>query len=262
MRRLQPAQSHADSLSPVTSSFGISPASDSNTLATLRHPSPGSSAQTAWSFLPPYPLATTLYRSLSVSDLACSNSLVLAEHDQKYFHYFSSSSVIFYCMKAWQWSIFCYLYQGPAASSKVIMRMILALSASDMHRSGLVVRSPGRPNAEDHPRCQYGLAVKKFRQLLETPSREVSQVKLEMILATMFLMVMYEWQFGHCSRHLQLHLQGVRSLLESHPGCSKSRMSTMCFYRWTRSSQRNHPGCRLFRSSSCCGCCKFVLSKT
>lgn len=98
------------------------------------------------------------------------------------------------------------------------MRMILALSASDMHRGGLVVRSPGRPTAEGHARYQYGLAVKEFRQLLETPSREVSQVELEMILATMFLMVMYEWQFGqHCSRHLQLHLQGVRSLLELRP---------------------------------------------
>lgn len=97
------------------------------------------------------------------------------------------------------------------------MRMILALSASDMHRSGLVIRSPGSPTAEDHARYQYGLAVKEFRQLLERPNREVSQAELEMILATMFLMVTYEWQFGHCSRHLQLHLQGLRSLLESHP---------------------------------------------
>ncbi|RHZ44161.1 Zn(II)2Cys6 transcription factor, partial [Aspergillus thermomutatus] len=218
VRHLQPAQPRADPPSPATYSPGIIPAAYSNTLATLWHQPPGPSTdlntgpslQTAWSFLPLYP-------SLSVSDLACSNSLVLSEHDQKYFQYFPSSSVVFYYMKAWQWSAFCYLYQGPAASNKVIMRMILALSASDMHRSGLVVRSPGRPTAEDHARYHYGLAVKEFRQLLETPNREVSQAELEMILATMFLMVTYEWQFGHCSRHLQLHLQGVRSLLESHP---------------------------------------------
>ncbi|EAW06834.1 uncharacterized protein ACLA_085290 [Aspergillus clavatus NRRL 1] len=120
-------------------------------------------------------------------------------------------------MKAWQWSTFCYLYQGPAASSKIIMRMILALSASDMHRSGHILRSPGRPTAEDHGRYHYGLAVKEFRQWLETPKREVSQTELEMILVTMFLMVAYEWQFGNCAKHLQLYLHGVRSLLESHP---------------------------------------------
>ena len=33
----------------------------------------------------------------------------------------------------------------------------------------------------------------------------------------MFLMVTYEWQFGSSVRHLQLHLHGVRSLLDSHP---------------------------------------------
>jgi hypothetical protein len=97
------------------------------------------------------------------------------------------------------------------------MRMILALSASDMHRNGLATRSPGRPTAEDHGRYHYSLAVKEFRQLLETPRRQVSMAELEMIFATMFLMITYEWQFGHSVRHLQLHLHGVRSLLESHP---------------------------------------------
>ncbi|PWY65696.1 Rh-like protein/ammonium transporter [Aspergillus heteromorphus CBS 117.55] len=158
-----------------------------------------------------------LYPSLSGTDFACTNSLVLSEHDQKYFQYFPSSSVVFYYMKNWQWSSFCYLYQGPATTSKVIMRMILALSASDMHRNGLVHRSPGRPTAEDHGRYHYGMAVKEFRQLLETPKQQISFAELEMIFATMFLMITYEWQFGHCVRHLQLHLQGVRSLLETHP---------------------------------------------
>ncbi|KAJ6129277.1 transcriptional regulator family: Fungal Specific TF [Penicillium capsulatum] len=106
---------------------------------------------------------------------------------------------------------------GPAATNKVIMRMILALSARDMHRNGLLMQSPGRPTAEDHGRYHYSLAVKEFRQLLETPRRSVSVAELEMIFATMFLMITYEWQFGHSVRHLQLHLHGVRSLLESHP---------------------------------------------
>lgn len=103
------------------------------------------------------------------------------------------------------------------------MRMILALSASDMHRNGLEVRSPGRPTAEDHARHHYGLAVKEFRQTLETPRRHISHGELETIFVTMFLMVMYECQFGHHVRHLQLHLQGVQSLLETHPELFQNR---------------------------------------
>ena len=166
----------------------------------------------------PSRIATPLYPPLGGgSEIACANSLTLTEYDQKYFQYFPSSSIVHYYMKGWNWSSLGYLYRGPAASNKVIMRMIMALSASDMHRHGLAVRSPGRPTAEDHGRYHYSLAVKEFRQLLETPRRQVSVAELEIIFATMFLMVTYEWQFGHSVRHLQLHLHGVRSLLESHP---------------------------------------------
>lgn len=177
-------------------------------------------ASRATTFYPPVAPAripTPLYPPLSTNEIACANSLTLTEHDQKYFQYFPSSSIVYYYMKGWHWSSFCYLYQGPATTNKVIMRMILALSASDMHRNGLVVRSPGRPTADDHGRYHYSLAVKEFRQLLETPRRQVSVEELETIFATMLLMVTYEWQFGHSVRHLQLHLHGVRSLLESHP---------------------------------------------
>ncbi|MBZ6373571.1 MAG: fungal specific transcription factor domain-containing protein [Kocuria palustris] len=105
--------------------------------------------------------------------------------------------------------------------------MILALSACDMHRNGLIVRS------QDHGRYHYSQAVKEFRQLLETP-RQVSLDDVGTVFATVFLMIAWEWQFGNSVRHvrmlsligavinrlmvqLQLHLQGVRSLLETHP---------------------------------------------
>lgn len=121
-------------------------------------------------------------------------------------------------MKGWDWSSFCYLYRGPAAANKVIMRMLLALSANDMHRKGLVVQLPGCPTAEDHSRYHYVLAAKEFRQLLESPKGYVSQADLEMVFTTMFLMILYEWQFGHDLRNLHLHLRGVQSLLDAQPG--------------------------------------------
>jgi hypothetical protein len=225
VRHLQPAPSATDQLIwpapdvgnvvdiPETLLTGLSPVSWPGEGVLLEPP-------LLAPFYPPVAPArmpTPLYPTLSTNEIACANSLTLTEHDQKYFQYFPSSSIVYYYMKGWQWSSFCYLYQGPATTNKVIMRMILALSASDMHRHGLVVRSPGRPTAEDHGRYHYSLAVKEFRQLLETPRRHVSIEELEIIFATMFLMVNYEWQFGHSVRHLQLHLHGVRSLLESHP---------------------------------------------
>lgn len=158
-----------------------------------------------------------LYYQPSEPGIPCANSLSLSQLDRKYFQYFPSSSVVFYYMKKWQWSSFNYLYQGPAATNTIIMRMILAMSANDMHRNGLVTRSPGRPTAEDHARYHYGTAVKEFRGLLETPRPHVAPAELEMMFVTMFLMVTYEWQFGHSVNHLQLHLLGVRSLLETHP---------------------------------------------
>lgn len=82
------------------------------------------------------------------------------------------------------------------------MRMILAIAACDMHHNGLAVRSPGRPTADDHGRYHYGLAVKEFRQLLETP-RQVSLDEVETVFATVFLMIAWEWQFGHSVRHVR-----------------------------------------------------------
>ncbi|KAK5695629.1 hypothetical protein LTS12_028608, partial [Elasticomyces elasticus] len=155
-------------------------------------------------------------------EVPCANSLVLSKQDQKYFQFFPSASIVFYYMKAWPWSSFNYLYQEPAAANNVIMRMLMAVAAGDMHRRGLETRPPGRPTADDHARYHYGLAVQGFRHMLETPRRDISLAELEMIFLSMFLMVMYEWQFGNV-RHLQLHLRGTRSLLENHPELFQDR---------------------------------------
>ncbi|KAL4946745.1 hypothetical protein BDV06DRAFT_208403 [Aspergillus oleicola] len=213
--RIRPARPHSSATSAIAIQLGTSGHS-LDTLAdqwTFSEAFAGVWNRTPGAFANPTPL----YPSLWGTDIACANSLSLSKQDKTYFQYFPSSSVVFYYIKSWQWSSFSYLYQGPAASSKAIMRMILALSANDMHRNGLVVRSPGRPTAEDHARYHYGLAVKEFRQLLETREGPISQAELEIVFATMFLMISYEWQFGQSVNDLQLHLRGVRSLLKAHP---------------------------------------------
>ncbi|KAL4806815.1 hypothetical protein BDV18DRAFT_120206 [Aspergillus unguis] len=221
---IQPAQP------ATTTSSAIEPASSSNDftldpqLAETAVQQISDTRLGIWSSIPDaFKALTPLCSSLSAVDIPCSNSLVLSQQDQKYFQFFPSSSVVSYYIKSWPWSCFSYLYQGPAVSSNVIMRMMLALSANDMYRQGLAIRPPGRPTAEDHARYHYGLAVKEFRQSLATREGPISQPELEAIFATMFLMVSYEWQFGQSVDDLQLHIRGVRSLLECQPALFGSK---------------------------------------
>lgn len=158
------------------------------------------------------------YHHLSDPIIPCANALTLSAADRHYFHYFPSSTVVFYYMKKWPWSSFNYLYQEFAATNKGVMRMIVALSASDMHHCGLSpAASPSRPTAVDRAWFHYANAVKELRELLEKPGRGFTQEDLETMFVTIFLMITYEWQFGRNISHLQAHLQGVRSLLETQP---------------------------------------------
>lgn len=161
--------------------------------------------------------------SLSSSEITCANSLTLTASDQTYFRYFPSSSVVFYFMKPWEWSSFGFLYQGPAATNKLIMRMIMAISASDMHRRGLIPNSAGQGRYKNPGWYHYEVAVQEFRQYLEghgtsndMQKGQATELEFEIIFCTMFLMIVYEWYYGNSVKDLQLHLQGVRCLLKTH----------------------------------------------
>ncbi|KAH8691600.1 hypothetical protein BGW36DRAFT_304717 [Talaromyces proteolyticus] len=170
--------------------------------------------------LPQYNLYAT---TLTNPEISCANALTLTVADQNYFRFFPSSSVVFYYMKPWEWSSFGFIYQGPAAANKLIMRMILALAASDMHRRGLISDVASHEAARNHGRYHYELAVRDLREYLEhgtsneTGEGGASESEFEMIFCTMFLMISFEWHYGHSVKHLQLHLQGVRCLLKAHP---------------------------------------------
>lgn len=142
--------------------------------------------------------------------ITCANSLTLANRDMEYFQYFPDSSLIFYFMKGWDWSSFGYIYKSPAMTSKVIMRMILAISATDMSRQH---RLQARG---DYGQPHYALAVRDFRGSLACVGK-VSQSELQVIFQSIFLMIMYEWLYGSSIHHLQMHLCGLRSFLEANP---------------------------------------------
>ncbi|EED14768.1 conserved hypothetical protein [Talaromyces stipitatus ATCC 10500] len=159
--------------------------------------------------------------------MTCANALTMTAADLNYFRFFPSSSVVFYYMKPWEWSSLGFLYKGPAATNKIIMRMMLAIAANDMYRQGYFSTSAEKDAARRRGQYHYELAVKEFRQYLEehgtATNNEVQKVERvlestsETILCIMFLMITYEWYFGHSIKHFQLHLEGVRCLLKAHP---------------------------------------------
>lgn len=162
---------------------------------------------------------------LSSPEMTCSNELIMTLADQNYFRYFPSSSVVFYYMKSWEWSSLGFLYKGPAAANKIIMRMMLAIAASDMYRQGytsITEKESTKRRAQYH----YELAVQEFRQYLEEHGSantelgkcgRVLESGPEIVFSIMFLMITYEWYFGHSVKHFQMHIEGVRSLLKAHP---------------------------------------------
>jgi hypothetical protein len=163
---------------------------------------------------------------LSCPEMTCANALTMTAADQIYFRYFPSSSVVFYYMKSWEWSSLGFLYKGPAAANKIIMRMMLAIAASDMHRQGYFSSAAEKESTKRRAQYHYELAVQEFRQYLEEhgsantglgkPER-VLESGSEMIFSIMFLMITYEWYFGHSVKHFQMHIEGVRCLLKAHP---------------------------------------------
>lgn len=163
---------------------------------------------------------------LSSPEMTCSNALTMTAADQNYFRYFPSSSVVFYYMKSWEWSSLGFLYKGPAAANKIIMRMMLAIAASDMHRQGYFSSAAEKESTRRRAQYHYELAVQEFRQYLEEhgsanaelgKAERVLESGSEMIFSIMFLMITYEWYFGHSVKHFQMHIEGVRCLLKAHP---------------------------------------------
>ncbi|KAE8552136.1 hypothetical protein EYB25_006030 [Talaromyces marneffei] len=180
------------------------------------------------------PLLDPRAMELSSPEITCSNALTMTAADQNYFRYFPSSSVVFYYMKNWEWSSLRLLYKGPAAANKIIMRMMLAIAASDMHRQRNFSSAAEKEATKRRAQYHYELAVQEFRQYLEEYGNAANnnndddddepgtvekalESESEMIFSVMFLMITYEWNFGHSVKHFQMHIEGVRCMLKAHP---------------------------------------------
>lgn len=153
----------------------------------------------------------SISRSLSTEHIRCANSLLLSPHDRRFLEYFPSCTMVSSYLKPWRWSNLSYIYQYTASSDAIVMRMILAMSGSEMHRL-----HDETPDSEDVGLYNYNLAVRDLSTALGDKSSDDPKQRLERHLAALLFMVDYEVRFGYSRNNLHLHLEGARSLYASY----------------------------------------------
>lgn len=150
--------------------------------------------------------------SLSTDHIRCANSLLLSPRDRQCLEYFPSCTMVSAYLKPWRWSNLSYIYQYTAANDAIVMRMILAMSGSEMHR----LKKGGCADSEDIGLHHYNLAVRDLSTVIGKEHTGDPKQRLERLLAALLFMVDYEVRFGYSRHHLRLHLEGARSLYASY----------------------------------------------
>ncbi|KFY81916.1 hypothetical protein V500_10978 [Pseudogymnoascus sp. VKM F-4518 (FW-2643)] len=156
--------------------------------------------------------APSISLSLSTEHIPCANSLLLSAQDRRCFEYFPSCTMVSGYLKPWRWSNLSYIYQKTAPNDAIVMRMILAMSGSEMHR----LKVGGCSDSEDIGLHHYNLAVRDLSMVLGKDHSDDPKQRLERLLAALLFMVDYEVRFGYSRHHLRLHLEGARSLYASY----------------------------------------------
>lgn len=149
--------------------------------------------------------------------LQASNSLTLTRFDRFCLDYLQDSALVLLLGKHWPWSTLSYTYRRVAVKEPMVMSMILATTASEIHRSRLYDcdNAPGSLPVDSLSdvagRVHYGQALSGLREAL---THEVkSPEKLEAIFITLWFMVDYENRFGNGAVGINIHMQGIMSLL-------------------------------------------------
>jgi hypothetical protein len=117
-------------------------------------------------------------------------------------------------LKPWRWSNLSYIYQKTASSDAIVMRMILAMSGSEMH--WLQKNTGTASDSEDIGLHHYNLAVRDLSTVLCKESTDDPKQRLERLLAALLFIVDYEVRFGYSRHHLRLYLEGARTLYASY----------------------------------------------
>jgi Fungal specific transcription factor domain len=152
-------------------------------------------------------LQLSIQPALTDRHITCSNSLFLSQEDRLSLEYFPSSSVYgFY--NFFEWGALQYVVKVIAPRNKLVTRMIIALSASEMYQSGLK-----NDSAVDEGLIHY---TQGLQELLKELSGSTQGDFVDSKLATLLFMIHYELQFTGSIQRVQTHLRGFWALISDH----------------------------------------------
>ncbi|KAJ5160409.1 uncharacterized protein N7482_007413, partial [Penicillium canariense] len=158
--------------------------------------------------------------------LQASNSLTLSAFDRDCLSYLQNSTLVTILGKHWPWSTVSYAYHRIAIDEPMVMSMMLASTAREIHRLRLYdqesfavssLNSSTRSNNEScelDGRTHYGRALSRLRHALKIGVK--SPQKIEAIFITLWLMIDYENRFGSGAAAINIHIRGIESLLHDH----------------------------------------------
>lgn len=95
--------------------------------------------------------------------------------------------------------------------------MILALSASEMHRSGLHEQTISLNRSFDPGLHHYTLGLADLHSCIKEERQSTNQESVEAAIVALFFMVHYELQFSVSMERVKMHIQGLYALINSHP---------------------------------------------
>ena len=152
--------------------------------------------------------------------IQAANSLTLSAFDRDCLSYLQNSTLVVILGKRWPWSIVSYAYNKIAVKEPMVMSMILASTAREIHRSQLydeeaLPSSPSKKEScEFDGRMHYGRALSSLRHALKQDVK--SPQKIEAVFITLWLMIDYENRFGSGATAINIHIRGIETLLHNH----------------------------------------------
>ncbi|KAH8655349.1 hypothetical protein BX600DRAFT_469508 [Xylariales sp. PMI_506] len=155
--------------------------------------------------------------ALSISHIALPNSLVLSDQETLYLAYFPQTAFMRGWGKSLKWTPLYHLYNGMMSHSTVLMRAILAVSASEFEQTrsrqltGLqaIYQAPQKFGVGLY---HYKMALRDFQGFFNSPIC-MSDAKITECFVIFFFMVVYELSSGQGASGAAVHFRGVYSLI-------------------------------------------------
>ncbi|KAJ5151960.1 hypothetical protein N7492_010255 [Penicillium capsulatum] len=152
------------------------------------------------------------------SHAQAANSLVLSPFDRECINYFQNSTLVVMLGKQWPWSTIAYAYHRIAVKEPMVMSVMLASAAKEIRQSQLYdqegLSEPSNFACDLDGSMHYSRALSSLRRAITEGVS--SPDKIEAIYVTLWMMIDYENRFGSETSAVNIHIQGVRSMLQNH----------------------------------------------